>query len=470
MSNAEQFKRAMMAVSEQDLAYEKECTYMSDMANWCIAHATKYMPRKNPDGTMYIPSTGMATGFEVPRSTVHTTLNHIVRAHGYGSWDNTPIIVLSPYKDIVKQNGNPAEVAGTDTYWSVNPNAGLILPETTFIIQPDNNGPLYQIGEHGATYKRDNYTDEEIETILSLMTVTEREEYDKYARGELNSWEIEHEFFMDDRVKHMYDAAKDKKAFLRGLFEESRFDILSKYLRDSVTKLVMEKMGHKYIDSINDGNNISVAIAQAAKDKNIDSNASNKGHGNSVYATLENMFSREIYVGLKILKTTNVNSVYDVLAEQKGNRFLWAVLLNLVENKPVDFKQIYQDAYVEEVDFKTGYVRRNMNEYIEELNRHKTGFYEIDKDPDARDKLIEKYQSRIDENNKLLAQMSGKKTIGDYDKNWDETINQHCAKLTNKYNAWRNRLTKEHGYEQLVQKLRKLVPFEALQSRGRDGL
>ena len=108
MTKAEEFKKAVKKLEMDTSSFGKkeETEYMSDMDNWCIVHATKYMPLKKPDSTMYIPSSAMATDFEVPRSTIHVTLNHIVKAH-LGSWDDKPIIILAPYNDVAEKMETP---------------------------------------------------------------------------------------------------------------------------------------------------------------------------------------------------------------------------------------------------------------------------------------------------------------------------------------------------------------------------
>ena len=151
-----------------------------NMDKWLCVHATNYMPRRDRNGNVYIPTTGMATGYKYARATVHFTLNQIVSSHMGGNWDASPIVVLAPYNDIVAKNGNPRMVASEDTFFIPNPDTGLILPETTHIIRPDN-GRLFNIGEHVSTYKTDKFTDQEIETILSLVPLSSRQEYEKYA-------------------------------------------------------------------------------------------------------------------------------------------------------------------------------------------------------------------------------------------------------------------------------------------------
>ena len=206
MDKIEAFKHAVRNLNHFDGE-----DYVSNPKNWCIVHATQYMPLKHKDGSMYIPSTAMATNFEIPRSTVHTTFNHVVKSHIMGSWDDTPIVILAPYTDVVEKNGKPTQIAAVDTYWSVNPEHGFVLPKTAYVVKPSND-VLFNIGEHGATYKRDNYTEEEIQTILGLLTPEDRIKYEKYKNADLEDYEIQQEFLVDKRVQKMYESEKNKKA------------------------------------------------------------------------------------------------------------------------------------------------------------------------------------------------------------------------------------------------------------------
>lgn len=477
MTKAELFKQAIDKIKSDERYLRAD--YMSDMSNWCVVHATKYIPQTNPDGTMYIPSTAMATDFEIPRSTVHVTLNHVVASHGYGSWDDMPIVVLAPYNDVVEKNGNPAEVAGTDTYWSVNPDTGLVLPESAYIVQPDDNGPLFQIGEHGSTYKRDNYTEEEVAQIESMLYPYDREEYMKYKSGEIEQWDIEHEFYGDERVKVGYEQAKAKgeenvKAFLRGLFEETRFNILSKYLRDAVVNLSMQQIGMKYVDSIYDGNETSGVIAKAADAKGIPATASNKGHSSSIYHELEQCWVNVTGV-LKgssfsgrpgILNAPNMPSLYDIFVQLGlDNPVISPIVSNIIENKPVDFIKMYQDVYMEEVKNRIDSAKISIKYDKQELETIPTY---TNLTEDRRQELQKEYEDKIAYYNAYTADLSAKKTINDYDKNLYETIRRYCARLGAEYNAWREKVSKQPGFGKLVQQLRTLVMQEQVRSGGRD--
>lgn len=449
--------------------------YMADMSHWCAVHATKYMPKHHEDGTMYIQTTAMATDFDIPRSTIHVTLNHVVTAHMGGNWNDMPIVVLAPYNDVTEKNGNPAEVAGTDTYWSANPDTGLILPKDTYIVQPKNDGPLYQIGEHGATYKRDNYTEEEVALIESWLSPSDLEIYTNYKNGDFQPWKIENEFYGDERVKQMYESAKDKRAFLRGLFEESRFNILSQYLRDMVVRMSMEKMGKRWIDDILDNSVRSQIIANTAEAVGLPGNSSNKGHSNSIYAEIENcwlnsvetVFRENSSCDIPGILTTTAETLYDVIVKRGPNGIISNVISNILENKPMDFMKVYEDHFRGEVGCRIKTAKESLINYEQELQKYETNVYYLLTETEKY-KYIKHYQDRIAECRKFIEEMSAIHTMDDYDKNLVKTIRAHCTKMSGKYNAWRNKLEKEPGFEKLVKQLRSLVASRAMQRGGRD--
>jgi hypothetical protein len=368
-----------------------------------------------------------------------------------------------------KKNGNPAEVAGTDTYWSVNPYTGLILPESTYIVQPVNDGPLYQIGEHGATYKRDNYTEEEVALIESWLGPYDLQKYTKYKTGDLPPWEIEQEFYVDKRVKQMYESAKDKRAFLRGLFEEIRFNMLSKYLRDKVVQLSMEKMGKQWMDNIYDCSKRSEIIANTAKAVRVPGEPSNRGHSVSLYGKIEQYGWREVITvfcekrsgNIPGILTTTTESLYDVIVKRGPNKIISNVISNILENKPIDFMKVYEDYVRGDVDNQIDGSKGFLRYHEEDLQRSLTNLTETQK---------KSYQDRISRLCKKIEELSAIQTIDDYDKNLAETIRAHCTKMSGEYNAWRNKLEKESGFEKLVKQLRSLVASRAMQHSGRDDL
>lgn len=436
-------KTGIEKLRKNEISFEKSMGMIRNTDNWCFVHATRYLPRTNPQGKMYIPTTAMATDFMETRTTVHATLNHIVAAHGYGSWDDAPIVVLAPYKDVVAGNGNPVEVAGTDTYWSVNPDAGLMLPESAYIVKPDNNGPLFQIGEHVATYKRGNYTDDEISQIESMLDPDEMEHYTSYKN-------------------------EDSKLGM---------DFLAKYLRDTVVKLSMEHIGMSWIRGISDASELSYVISDVARSNGVPGNPSNKGHGGSVYHQVEEYteyIQRVLYVGhvdgTPGIFNTDFKSLYDVLVKL-ANSYLgpvaWAIMVDLTNKEPIDFLKIYQDAYAKIREIRMSTLDTYLNEETKQLQRYYNDFPYLDEE--SRNKEINRCTERISEYRKQLAEFTEKQTIADYDKNFWESIRRHSQRISSEYKAWRSELVKHPDYDKLVQKLRGAMSAPSLDmAHGRD--
>jgi hypothetical protein len=460
MSKAESFKKAY----KQIIGYAGE-NYMAKPENWCVVHATKYLPQKHQDGKMYIPSTAMATNFDIPRNTVHTTFNHIVRGHMMGNWDDSHIVILTPYTDIVKKNGNPVQVSGVDTYWSVDPTKGLVLSDNTFIVQPSND-VLYSINEHGATYKRDNFTEEEIQTIISMLSPSELETYNKYKNADFESYEIEHEFDSDKRVKKMYESAKDKKAFLRGLFEESRFDILSHFLRDAVVRMSMEKMGFVETNELSDGSPANTAIAETAVNMGLHATASNKGHSSSLYADMENFWGhiRTCFYGgfdkYGLLNAPDLEELVVFIANNIHNPAMISIIKNLLENKPVDFAKLYEDSFLISIKgrkFWTNYGIENQNDEIRYINN-----YQI---PESeKDERRAECRHRIQEYKQEIAYYDSIKNISDYDPYLAETIKKNAVILSAQFNEWYEKLKQSDDYQSFMNHIRQIYNSVSVQN------
>ena len=242
-----QFNEASKNLKKQMV--ENDELYMADKNNWLLVHCTHYMPQKNENGELVIQNTAAATDGEIPRATVHFTLNHTVGDNSGGSWTDKGIVVLTPYDSVVEKNNKPVGFSVDDTFFSVGADAGLVLPEDARIVKPVIDGPLYQIGEKVSTYKTDNFTDDEIELIKSWISDSYLWYYDRYDKGDmLIEWRQ-----MPTEIVKAYEMAKDKKAFIRGFCEEKKYEILNSALRNKVVAETAKKMGYRTI-SRNEGN------------------------------------------------------------------------------------------------------------------------------------------------------------------------------------------------------------------------
>ena len=425
MGNVKEFREAIEGIKTKNRTPEQE--YLSDMNNWFCVHTTKYLPLVNKDGTQYIPTTAMATGFAgAPRNTVHFTLNHVVTSHGYGNWDATPYIIIAPYKSVVELNQNPAQVSAHDTYWSVGVDTGFRLPQNSFVIKTSND-VLFSIGENVATYKTDNFTDEEIQQIETLMTPYDRGQYEKYKNADFEDYEIEDILrFAPEIVKKMYAGSKDKKAFLRGMYEEAKFEILTRYLRNAVVKMVIDKMGGRQINFYDACDN-SMAIAKTADEKGLDGAASNKGHSGSIYYAIE-----ESYAGLNVLlnggffnggayKQKDVEALYNDIVDSQRLSYIDLLIDSIINNKPIDFYEIYMKRFEYEVGCR------------------------------ASNGWCKKYKS-----------------IAEFDENLDKTLRKHVEVLSAKYMQWLAQIRQWPGYAGFIEKLKKLKSPVQLMGNGRD--
>ncbi len=153
-------------------------------------HATRYLPKKHK-GKKIIKSTFDATGWEVPRNTVHSALNHHVSGHSYGSWDETPYVIMTPLADMIKDNGNPALLNTVDTYFEVSPGTGLKLPETTWIVRPGslNEGEIITYNEvnQEVRYKTDRLRPADLKMLCSYYDDRQRVTFNNELFREITS-------------------------------------------------------------------------------------------------------------------------------------------------------------------------------------------------------------------------------------------------------------------------------------------
>lgn len=361
--------------------YSKENAYeiMDNPENWVFVHATNYEPKNNEKGEMYIPPTAMVTDNDLPRASVHGKLNAVVGANSAGSWDKAPFVVLAPYNDVVRLNGNPQEVSVDDTYFIPDPDTGLLLPKNAYLIKPDPNADKLinfdEHGEHGyhvVTYKTDNYTDKEIEEILALSE-GDRYLYEKYMNGDASDFQINHLLGYDKKLMAAYDKSENKKLFLRGLLEEDRFAILNKLLRDAAVKMGLEKMGYHYVYSHED--RISENVANIARENGIRGCSSDKGHSLSLEHLLENS-GYDLLDLVNVLKSKDSDEIFKTLTTSE-DKIYKDIALNITEGKPLpDFFTIHQksvDTYLTLMSIQASHDAKHKDEYSACADKIKKG-------------------------------------------------------------------------------------------------
>ncbi len=296
MSNANAFKDGIKVLTGTavEMTESQEATYMSSLDNWVLVHATRYMPLKNEQGQLYIPSTAMATKFEIPRSTVHFTLNHIVGNHGYGSWDNADVLILAPYKKAAEINGKPVEISVADTYFSTSVTNGMVLPDGTRIVRPVYDlpdGKLFEVRGNETVYKTMDFTDDEVQMLFSRLSRMSQRLYEEYVKCDFSDEEVK--VIVDSlgtTGKKFYEYANDKKAFLSGVYENSRQAILGLAVREMAMVETMKSMGRRAMRCTSEMGEVATQVAKVANAIGVQGNISNKGHSNSVYYEIESVW------------------------------------------------------------------------------------------------------------------------------------------------------------------------------------
>lgn len=414
---------------------EIDADYMSNMDHWLCVHVTKFMPKRNKNGKLFMPTTAMATGNKLPRATVHVTLNRVVSSHIAGSWDSMPIVVLAPYRGVVAENGNPSEIATEDTYFIPNPDTGLVLPPETCIVKPDNSC-LFRIGDHVATYKTDDFTTEEIATILSYVSPFEREEYEMFERSNVPEYDIKQLLGYDKELIEIYNNS-NKQEFLHGLLDEDRWVILTHFLRDAVVRMMMEKMGYKFVMSHEDS--ISGRVADVARSAGISGNSGNKGHSGSLEKELE---EAGVFVSglMDTFATANVNDIYDMLVMGRGTMdeltysyIQKPIIQGIMSDTVPDFYDCYKVCFTNYMDCQI-----SVKQYETEFNAQ-------------YDDLVGRnteLQKDIESLNKL--KQGG---IAAYDPHLDVAFRRHVARMTKMYIHAIDNLKKKSKYTELQQHL-----------------
>ena len=409
---------------------------MSNPANWLAVHCTKYMPRRLPDGRLAVPTTAMATNFDLPRATVHVTLNHPVQGHSGGSWNDMQFVILAPYSDLVQANGNPLQVSLFDTYFAPDVKTGLVLPADAHIVRPGDvaDGALYKIQGNETIYKIDGFTQDDIQKILPHMSDGQRYEYDKLARDEIPEWEIKDMLMRAGQterktttarkttVQKMYDGARDKNAFIRGMMRDGQNAILANVVRDMAVISTTEKMGYHCVRDVEDGGLVARSAARAAQNIGLYGVANNKGHSSSVEHAIEEM-------------SVDIKLVFD------GD----GVLDNNLISKSGDLNSLYD--YINSALNHRGMRSQILDDVVRDL----TGAAPID---------FHKYFDReVDEFNPEYKH-SDAKNMAEYNKNISITVDNWLKKFVAQYNKWRDELKNKPGYEQFIARLRQMPDYQ----------
>lgn len=138
------------------------------LAQLSMAHTSKFPPLRDESGQIIIKTRFDAQGFS--RASLHFTVNHLVKAHLYGSWDESPFVVVAPLKEMLEQNGKPRALGGIDSWWLRNPGQPVECPGAIVVAPNTREGsPLLESSGDEIRYKTKDYSEQDIEELLSGM-------------------------------------------------------------------------------------------------------------------------------------------------------------------------------------------------------------------------------------------------------------------------------------------------------------
>lgn len=158
--------------AEQRKKDEEKGQEALELESLVAVHATRYLPIQGEEG-LEMTTTFEASDWEIPRDTIHFSLNHHVAPHMYGSWSDTPYAVISPLKEIMDANGKPAVLNTVDTFWEVGPGKRLKLPKNTAIVQPGDlpDGEIISGVETGdIRYKASGLEPKDVATLSNELS------------------------------------------------------------------------------------------------------------------------------------------------------------------------------------------------------------------------------------------------------------------------------------------------------------
>lgn len=195
-TSAWQEQKNQKRIPQQREGQEFDAEGNFDASTLLLVHVTDFLPEKDADGCYVIKPLFNATKSAdvtnpFPRGTLHFALNHHVKSHANGAWDDKPYVILAPLKETIQKNGQPVCVDSNDTYFEFGVDENMHLPTSAHLVEPAVDKQL-PVGCWSATvgnrtiYKCSHFTQKEIDSLLTNRTrdafsqLTTQQEKDRF--------------------------------------------------------------------------------------------------------------------------------------------------------------------------------------------------------------------------------------------------------------------------------------------------
>ena len=183
----------------------------------------------------------------------------------------------------------------------------------------------------------------------------------------------------DEKLFGIYKNTKNKREFLKGLLAEDRDAIITKFLRDAVVRLAMEKQGFKYVEA-SEGWEPTNAVAKVALEHGIKASSNNRGHDASIERKME-VGANWLISNLENLyaQGQDIDKIFSIIEQrfnddrdEQINRMFKQVVWCMKTGKPLNLYPIYQNIFMKAVDMYgsryNGYKYANISDYSSALD------------------------------------------------------------------------------------------------------
>jgi TP901 family phage tail tape measure protein len=114
---------------------------IADARKVSVIHSTKYPIQRDSAGNIVLRPLANYDK-NIPRASLHFTLEDTVKSHMFGQWDDTQKKIVAPLSSMMDSNGLPYNLNVTDTWWMRGPGQDLKIPGAS-VISPYTDSSVY---------------------------------------------------------------------------------------------------------------------------------------------------------------------------------------------------------------------------------------------------------------------------------------------------------------------------------------
>jgi len=196
------------------------------------------------DGSVHLHTSFSSSHGQHKRNTLHFALNHKVRPHFQGSWEEQSYVVIAPLEAVIEKNGIPTALCAVDTWWTREKNEPIVMPHAKMILPDERLQTLIERSDGNITYyKSRNFSYADLERIFDQegFLFPESEVYKSILKCDLNTI-LERSQISWDALKQ-FDRGDDVFSGLNPEDKASAEGLVASYLCRAASAQVISDMG-----------------------------------------------------------------------------------------------------------------------------------------------------------------------------------------------------------------------------------